>query len=39
MALLGNTELNPQEIVKKSLTIAGEICIYTNQNHIIEVLE
>ncbi len=38
-ALLDNTELPAQEIVKKSLAIAGEICIYTNQNHTIEVLE
>ena len=38
-ALLENTELAPQEIVKKALSIAGEICIYTNQNHVIEVLE
>jgi len=38
-ALLENSELAPQEIVKKALTIAGEICIYTNQNHLIEVLE
>ena len=38
-ALLENTELSPQEIVKRSLTIAGDICIYTNQNHVIEVLE
>jgi ATP-dependent HslUV protease subunit HslV len=38
-ALLENTELTAAEIVKKSLTIAGEICIYTNQNHTIEVLE
>jgi len=38
-ALLENSELGPEEIVKKSLTIAGEICIYTNQNHVIEVLE
>src|SRR6266478_1191638 len=30
-ALLENTELPPQDIVKRSLTIAGEICIYTNQ--------
>ena len=26
-------------IVKQSLTIAGDLCIYTNQNHVIEVLE
>jgi ATP-dependent HslUV protease subunit HslV len=38
-ALLENTELPPAEIVKKSLEIAGDICIYTNQCHVIEVLE
>jgi ATP-dependent HslUV protease subunit HslV len=38
-ALLLNSELAPREIVKKSLEIAGELCIYTNQNHIIETLE
>ena len=38
-ALLENSDLSPQDIVKKSLTIAGDICIYTNQNHVIEVLE
>jgi len=38
-ALLENSELSPQDIVKKSLTIAGDICIYTNQNHVIETLE
>jgi len=39
IALLENTELKPAEIVKKSLVIAGDLCIYTNQNHVIEVLE
>jgi ATP-dependent HslUV protease subunit HslV len=38
-ALLENTNLTALEIVKKSLSIAGDICIYTNQNHSIEVLE
>ena len=38
-ALLENTSLAPPEIVKKSLAIAGDLCIYTNQNHVIEVLE
>jgi ATP-dependent HslUV protease subunit HslV len=38
-ALLDNTELAPAEIVKKSLTIAGDLCIYTNQSHTIEVLD
>ncbi|MCK9381004.1 MAG: ATP-dependent protease subunit HslV [Sulfuritalea sp.] len=38
-ALLENTDLAPAEIVKKSLEIAGDLCIYTNQNHIIEILD
>lgn len=38
-ALIENTELSPEEIVRKSLAIAGDICIYTNQSHVIEVLE
>jgi len=38
-ALIENTELPPAEIIKKSLTIAGELCIYTNLNHIIETLD
>jgi len=38
-ALVENTELTPAEIVKKSLSIAGDLCIYSNQNHIIETLE
>jgi ATP-dependent HslUV protease, peptidase subunit HslV len=38
-ALLDNTELQPAEIVKKALTIAGDICIYTNQSHTIESLD
>jgi ATP-dependent HslUV protease subunit HslV len=37
-ALLLNTELAPADIVKKSLEIAGELCIYTNQTHTIETL-
>lgn len=37
-SLLDNTQLGATEIVKKSLTIAGEVCIYTNQNHIIETI-
>jgi ATP-dependent HslUV protease subunit HslV len=36
-ALAANTELGPAEIVRQSLTIAGEICVYTNTN--ITVLE
>jgi ATP-dependent HslUV protease subunit HslV len=38
-ALKENTDLSPLEIVKKSLTIAGELCIYTNMSHTIESLE
>jgi ATP-dependent HslUV protease subunit HslV len=29
----------PAEMVKKSLEIAGELCIYTNQTHSIEELK
>ena len=36
-ALAANTELEPTEIVRRSLTIAGEICVFTNTN--ITVLE
>ncbi len=38
-ALIENTELDPETIVRKSLTIAGEICIYTNQHHTVECLK
>jgi ATP-dependent HslUV protease, peptidase subunit HslV len=38
-ALLSHTTLSATEIVKQSLMIAGELCIYTNQNHVIETLE
>jgi ATP-dependent HslUV protease subunit HslV len=38
-ALLQHTALSPAEIVKQALTIAGELCIYTNQNHVIETLD
>ena len=38
-ALLDNTTLPARDIVKKSLEIAGELCIYTNMHHTIETLE
>src|SRR6218665_694670 len=38
-ALLNHSELGAAEIVKQSLVIAGEICIYTNGNHTIETLD
>jgi ATP-dependent HslUV protease subunit HslV len=37
-ALLEHTDMAPAEIVKQALTIAADLCIYTNQNHVIEVL-
>ncbi|MFN5511043.1 MAG: ATP-dependent protease subunit HslV [Burkholderiales bacterium] len=37
-ALLLHTPMEPASIVKESLGIAAELCIYTNQNHIIETL-
>jgi len=38
-ALLENTKLDSYTIVKKSLAIAADICIYTNHNFVIEELE
>jgi ATP-dependent HslUV protease, peptidase subunit HslV len=37
-ALIDNTELSASDVVKRSLTIAADLCIYTNHNHIIETL-
>lgn len=37
-ALMEHTDLSAAEIVKKSLEIAGELCIYTNMQHIVETL-
>ncbi len=39
MAYLDGTELDAESIVRKSLTIASEICIYTNDNITIETLD
>lgn len=36
VALLENTDLEPAEIVKKAMKIAGDICIYTNHNITVE---
>jgi ATP-dependent HslUV protease subunit HslV len=36
--LLQHTQLTAAEIVKQSLVIAGDLCIYTNQSHTIETL-
>jgi ATP-dependent HslUV protease subunit HslV len=38
-ALIENTDLEPAEIIRKSLDIAGDLCIYTNHNYTIETLD
>jgi ATP-dependent HslUV protease subunit HslV len=38
-ALLENTTLSAVEIVRRSLGIASEICVYTNQNIVVETLD
>jgi len=37
-ALLDNTSLSAEDIVRKGLSIAGDICVYTNHHHTIETL-
>ncbi|MCX7903644.1 MAG: ATP-dependent protease subunit HslV, partial [Caloramator sp.] len=37
-ALKRNTDLSPEEIVRESLIIASEICVYTNNNIIVETI-
>jgi ATP-dependent HslUV protease subunit HslV len=38
-ALIESTDMEPVAIVRKSLDIAGDLCIYTNHNYTIETLE
>ena len=38
-ALVENTELDPEAIVRKSLAIAGDLCVYTNHNFTLETLD
>lgn len=38
-ALLDNTQLSAQDIATKSLTIAGDICVYTNHSQTVETLD
>ena len=38
-ALMDNTDMSAEEIVAQGLKIAGDICVYTNQNHIIKDLD
>jgi ATP-dependent HslUV protease subunit HslV len=37
-ALLDETQLGPEAIVRKALAIAGEICIYTNESIVVETI-
>ena len=37
-ALLDNTPMDAPDIVGKALTIAGDICVFTNHHHTIETL-
>ncbi|HEX4974409.1 MAG TPA: ATP-dependent protease subunit HslV [Pseudomonadales bacterium] len=39
LALINNTQLDARDIVEKSLSIAADICIYTNHNRTIEELD
>lgn len=38
-ALLDNTQLSARDVVEKALSIAADLCIYTNHQRTIEVLE
>jgi ATP-dependent HslUV protease subunit HslV len=38
-ALMENSDLEARDIVEKSLSIAGDICVYTNHNLTIETLD
>lgn len=38
-ALLGSTQLTAREITEKGLDIAADICVYTNHNRALEVIE
>ncbi len=37
-ALIDHTKLSTDKIVKEALSIAGDVCIYTNHNHLIETI-
>lgn len=39
LALVQNTDMPPADVVRKSLGIAGDLCIYTNSHHTLETLE
>jgi len=38
LALLQNTDLGARDVVTKALEIAGDICVYTNRNIVVEEL-
>ena len=38
LALLKNTELEAADVAKQALLIAADICVFTNQNILIEEL-
>jgi len=38
LALLRNTDLEARDVAEQALLIAGDICVYTNQNIIVEEL-
>lgn len=38
-ALMENTQLDARSIIERGLKIAGDICVFTNQTHTIEVLD
>ena len=37
-ALMENTDMTAEEIVRKAMKIAGDICIFTNYNVVVEVV-
>jgi ATP-dependent HslUV protease subunit HslV len=38
-ALLDSPNLTVEEIAKKAMDIASDLCIYTNKNFVMEILE
>ncbi|WP_269520070.1 MULTISPECIES: ATP-dependent protease subunit HslV [Alteromonas] len=38
-AMLENTELSAKDIAEKALTIAGDICVFTNHSQTVDVLD
>jgi ATP-dependent HslUV protease, peptidase subunit HslV len=38
-ALVGNTEMQAGDVAEKSMRIASEICVYTNNNIILEIID